>query len=160
MGIFKKNNKPDLEHKPDPAPVESDAPWMKIAESEIGVKEVPGPGNNSRILEYHKETSLRASADSVAWCAAFANWCLHKAGFKGTNSAAALSFRSYGVPLDKPKYGCIVVFDHGDGHGHVTFFDRELDGTYISCLGGNQSDSVRYSTYRKSSVAAYRWPIV
>ncbi len=152
MGIFKPKSA-TLE----PAHSTSDAPWMRTAILELNVKEIPGPANNPRIVEYHKETSLAASSDSVSWCSSFVNWVFKQHAIKGTHSAAALSWKSWGKSLSKPVYGCVVVFDHGNGHGHVTFFDSEKDGM-LYCLGGNQSDSVRLSYYSKKELVGYRWP--
>lgn len=136
------------------------ANWMDVVHDELGQKEVPGPGNNPRIIFYHTFTSLHASEDAVAWCSSFANYVMIKSGHKGTNSAAALSWRTYGSPVapNEIKYGDICVFDWGNGHGHVTFFSRVLGSGIIECIGGNQSDMVRASTYKLSSVAYIRRP--
>ena len=40
-----------------------DPSWMAIANSEIGVKEYPGNGENPRIVEYLKSTNLRRIKD-------------------------------------------------------------------------------------------------
>lgn len=64
-------------------------PWMSIAVSEIGQKEVPGTGNNPRVIEYLESTDLdavSASKDSTFWCSAFVNWCVEKAGYAGSNA--------------------------------------------------------------------------
>lgn len=46
--------------------------WLRRAIKEIGVKEDPTSNSNSRIIEYHAETSLKATDDVVPWCASFA----------------------------------------------------------------------------------------
>lgn len=48
--------------------------WLDLAEAEIGIKEVPGTGDNPRVLEYHSATSYGAPHDSVPWCSSFINW--------------------------------------------------------------------------------------
>lgn len=158
MSIFKRQSTivPEPTHQ-DPIPISSQAPWMEIAKKELGQTEISGSKNNPRIIEYHKATSLQASDDETAWCSAFANWVMLKSSIKGTDSAAALSWQNWGMKLDKPQYGCIVVFDHGGGHGHVTFFDS-FNGSNLRCLGGNQSNAVKYSVYSTNEVVAYRWP--
>lgn len=142
--------------------------WLEIAEAEIGVHEVKG-GENPRILEYHAATSLGAKEDEVPWCAAFVGWCLKQAGLPSTDSAAAISYATYGVKLKEPREGCIVVIrqrkkgtDQATGSSsgnHVAFFEAIVDNR-ISLLGGNQSDSVKSSTFGLASyeVVAYRWP--
>lgn len=130
--------------------------WLDVAKEELGVSEVRN-GENPRILEYHAHTGLHASDDETAWCSSFVNFCMDKCGIDGTHSAAALSWLNWGRELQKPINGCIVVFDHGDGHGHVTFFDHEQDDGLLVCLGGNQSNTVKYSAF-DPTVATYRWP--
>ncbi len=41
------------------------ADWYEIAQNEVGVKEIPGSDHNPRVLEYHKETSLKATRNFV-----------------------------------------------------------------------------------------------
>lgn len=142
--------------------------WMEIAEKEIGVCEVKG-GENPRIIEYHKCTSLKASEDEVPWCASFINWCFNQAKIIATNSAAAISFATWGIKLEEPKEGCVCVIRQkrkgkdaatGSSSGnHVALFEKIEDGR-IFLLGGNQSDSVKVSSFSLASyeVVAYRWP--
>lgn len=144
--------------------------WLEIAQSEIGVKEIDGSGNNKRIVEYHSTTSLHAKEDIVPWCSSFVNWCLKQAGISGTNSAAAISFASYGIRITEPREGCVTVIrqrkkgaDQATGSSsgnHVAFF-KKIENGRIFLLGGNQSDSVKVSSFGLSSydVIAYRWPI-
>lgn len=157
MGMFKKGTVTPSA----PNPVSSnDAPWMKIAIGELGQTEIVGSRDNPRIVEYHQYTSLHASDDETAWCSSFANYCMAKAGITGTKSAAALSWKTWGKPVAKSdlRYGDVIVFDHGGGHGHVTFFHHDAGDGLITCLGGNQSNAVRYSNYSLSKVAAIRRP--
>lgn len=135
----------------------NDTPWMDIAKKEIGMKEVPGSGNNPRVVEYHSATTLKATEDSVPWCSAFVSWCLEQAEIKSTKNAWARSYLQWGKKLDKPRYGCVVVFSRGDNSGHVGFFQAETEDT-IMVLGGNQSDSVCIKEYPKSRLLGYRWP--
>lgn len=129
---------------------------LEIATAEIGTKEIAGPNHNTRIVQYHTATALRAGSDEVAWCAAFVNWVLREAGIKGTGSASARSFLTWGQSCD-PEAGCVVVLKRGNPpNGHVGFYVRDLGTDYIKVLGGNQSDMVRVSNYKKADVLAYR----
>lgn len=146
-------------NKPGPkAPVIPD--YIEIAISQLGVHEVPGPGDNPKIVEYHSATSLGSKDDEVAWCSAFVNWCLMKTGYQRSHSAAARSWLAHGKPLGHFKPYCIVVFERGDSvwQGHVAFGISDL-GQYIRVLGGNQSDGVTYANYPKSRVLAYLEPV-
>jgi uncharacterized protein (TIGR02594 family) len=129
---------------------------LEIATAEVGVKEIDGTGNNPRIVQYHTATALRAGADSIPWCSAFVNWVLREVGVKGTGSAAARSFLTWGKKCD-PEVGCVVVLQRGGpAHGHVGFYVRDLGTDYIKVLGGNQSDCVKVSNYKKADVLGYR----
>lgn len=132
----------------------------EIAQREMGTKEVPGPGNNPRVLEYHDCTTLDACEDSVPWCSAFVNWCCKQAGIKGTGLANARSWLKWGVPVDKPVEGCIVILKRppNPASGHVAFFVRELGGM-VELLGGNQGDQVKLSWYHQADVIGYRLPL-
>jgi uncharacterized protein (TIGR02594 family) len=135
--------------------------WLKIALAEIGVKEVLGAKNNPRIIEYHAKTSLKASSDEVPWCAAFVNWCLAEAGKNGTNSASARSFLRYGAPvLDDFKRGDILIFKRGKEPwmGHVAFYLGQT-GDLFKVVGGNQSNMVKISYYKKSDLIGVRRPV-
>lgn len=151
------DQKPVEQPKHDESVVIDPTPWFTIAKKELGVKETRG-GETKRILEYHAATTLKATEDEVPWCSAFVTWCLKQTGYKSTESAWARSYIGYGKKLDKPKPGCIVVFSRGPSSGHVAFFVKE-NLTTITCLGGNQSDSVCYSEYAKYKVLAYVWPV-
>lgn len=133
-----------------------------LARAELGVKEIPGEGNNPRIIEYAKHTTLKASADAVPWCAAFANFITDSAGFPGTGLANARSFLKWGVKLDKPVLGCVVVFKRGKApKGHVAFCDHEdISNGIIRCIGGNQGDAVKVSRFPVADVLGYRAPKV
>lgn len=135
----------------------NDTPWMDIAKKEIGIKEIPGSGNNPRVVEYHSATTLKATEDSVPWCSAFVSWCLEQAKIKSTKNAWARSYLQWGKKLDNPRYGCIVVFSRGENSGHVAFFQAETEST-IMVIGGNQNDSVCIKEYPKSRLLGYRWP--
>ncbi len=137
-----------------------DAPkWYLIALREEGVSERAGSAHNPRIIEYHNATSYKASTDEVPWCSSFANWCMREAGLKGTNSAAARSWLKWGKEISEPVLGCIVIFSRppNPAHGHVGFYAGETS-THILTLGGNQSNTVRVSGYRKSRLLGYRLP--
>lgn len=135
-------------------------PWMPIALAEQGVKEFPGSGDNPRIVEYLHSTTLdpsSASNDETFWCSAFVNWCVERAGLEGTDSAWARSWLNWGKKIDVPKPGCIVVFKRDANSGHVAFYIGET-ATKIKVLGGNQSDAVNISEYKKSDLLGYRVP--
>jgi uncharacterized protein (TIGR02594 family) len=144
--------------------------WMTIAEAEIGVRENSAAGqHNKRILEFHKATSLRATEDEVPWCSSFVNWVMAESGRTGTKSAAAKSWLNWGTELGTPKVGAVTVIKKKTGGSdkatgsssgfHVAFF-VSTTATHLRLLGGNQSDSVKYSNFQlsKYDIKGYRWP--
>ena len=141
-----------------PLPSTQESKWFEIAKQEIGVKEAVGVADNSRILEYHATTKGEATSDSVPWCSAFVNFCITKAGFRGTNDALARSWMSWGREAPDFVPGCIVVMSRGaPPKGHVGFFAGK-DGSRIVLLSGNQSDAVGFASYDPATVLARRLP--
>lgn len=95
---------------------------------------------------------------TVAWCAAFMNAVLDKAGSKGTGSLAARSFLDWGTAVDKPSYGDVVVLKRGNNssQGHVGFYEGENPDGTIRVFGGNQGNRVGTDNYRRENVLGYR----
>lgn len=134
--------------------------WIDIAEAELGIKENASPGKHrSRILEYHATTTLKATSDETPWCSSFVNWVVIQSGKKGTNNALARSWLDWGKEVKAVK-GCIIVIkkktagftnETGSTTGfHVGFFISQSP-SHIKILGGNQSDSVKYSSFKLSA---------
>lgn len=133
----------------------------EAAREEMGVEELEGSQHNPRILQYFEATSLHSRTDEEAWCAAFVSFILEKLGTPSTKSAWSRSYLSWGVKLEKPVRGCVVVFSRppDPSKGHVAFFvSEEADKVYV--LGGNQGNRVTIAAYPKSRVLAYRGPTV
>jgi len=143
-----------------PPPESPDTPlWLKIALDKVGTREVSGPENNPDIVAFHAAVDGQGLADEIPWCASFVNWALQQAGVPGTRSRLARSFLSYGKHCE-PTLGCIVVLRRGEPwQGHVGFYLGQRD-EFVLLYGGNQSNSVRTSSYRKENVLDYRWPII
>lgn len=94
---------------------------------------------------------------AVPWCAAFINAILEREGYIGTNSNRARSFANYGVKVNSPEVGDIVVF-----RSHVGIFveyKQVNDTLYVGVLGGNQSNSVKVSYFPVKKILAIRRPI-
>lgn len=143
----------------------------EVALAELGTKEIPGPDDHPRIVEYHSYTRLHAQDDEVAWCAAFANFCLAQAaGYRtgedwlvvrrpGARQANARSLLEYGDAC-LPERGCLVVLwrsSPDSWKGHVGFLCEPDDGRgNVLMLGGNQSNAVTIQPYARSRVLGYR----
>jgi uncharacterized protein (TIGR02594 family) len=96
-------------------------------------------------------------SDRRPWAAVFANYGLEKAGVRGTRSVHALSFLTWGVPLERPVEGAVAVLDYGGGRGHVGIVEGQYNGMIV-LIGGNQNDSVSRTAFPPTEIAAYRWP--
>ena len=131
----------------------------EIAKGELGVTETPGIEHTKRIIEYHATTTLKATADEISWCSSFVNWCVFKSGRRGTNSAAARSWLDYGTVVETPQEGDILIFKRGSDpkSGHVGFYTGENE-LYYKVLGGNQSNQVKISLYKKADLLGIRRP--
>lgn len=101
-------------------------------------------------------------SDTIAWCAAFLNWCLEAAGKPTTKSASSDSFKTYGTETKSPRQGEIVVFKSANparaaaGFGHVGLFverryNEQRKREEIVVLGGNQKAGKRYSSVNVTS---------
>lgn len=143
-------------------------PWLTVAKIDYDqkVKEIKGSNNNERIVQMHAYTDLKATDDETPWCASAINAWLVEAGFEGTNSAAAISFESYGQKVKQSDLilGDIVVFKRGSQSWmrHVGLYagqSRTHNGKkQLLILGGNQSDKVCYKWYSISGITAIRRP--
>jgi uncharacterized protein (TIGR02594 family) len=100
------------------------------------------------------------------WCAAFVNAILDLNDIPGSEEVSdypltARSFLNWGVPVQTPIKGDLVVFPRGNKgwQGHVGFYitTKYINGvSYYVILGGNQNDSVSYELYRASSALSIR----
>jgi uncharacterized protein (TIGR02594 family) len=112
---------------------------------------------NPLVVEFFKSTASPANNDMVAWCAAFANWCIERNGRTGTRSAASQSFvdpknAKYFKKINDPDFGDLVVWTCYDdksgkslGLGHVAFVTGKPSGDSVPTISGNTSDDNHYS---------------
>jgi len=143
------------------------APWMEIALNEAkamkGCAESKEP-MYSKAKSYLIFCNVKAKpTDGIygPWCAAFMNWCINKAKNPKTNkpyshhnSAGSLTplINSKYKKISEPIYGCLVIYEatNGSEKGHTGFlYGKTKDGRFI-LLGGNQGDTIRFSSYGKS----------
>lgn len=150
----------DARAQPTRAP--NDPPWITVARSLIGQREVPGPANNNWIAQgWARLGAGWFNADSVPWCGFFVAHCLQAAGltYPGRGEfARALRWATWGSACPRPVNGAIGVKSR-QGGGHVFFIVGETpDRTHYKALGGNQSNMVSIVDIPKSVVTAIRWP--
>lgn len=132
------------------------ADLMAIAQTTLGMNE---NDQNAALQEYLTTGGAGMDPAKTAWCAAWLNATLGKAGMKGTGSNMARSFMDWGQGVDTPQRGDVAVFSRGDPngpYGHVGLFDGyNPDGT-IRVIGGNQGDSVSIAAYSPDQLLGFR----
>lgn len=144
--------------------------WMDIAHGEAALPANdrtawPDPGENPRILDYFRLAcpwfdAKALGGDEVDWCAAFVNYCLETAGYRGTGHPGARSFfwnqGNRFIRIATPRKGCIAVFRKPPfadpqwltGPGHVGFV-VDWTATQLELLGGNQEKTVKRMWFPK-----------
>jgi uncharacterized protein (TIGR02594 family) len=92
----------------------------------------------------------------IEWCAAYANAILEKSEIPSNKDhkhpLTARAFLDWGVAVETPEMGDIVVFPRGNEgwQGHVGFYVKEQvidDKLYYYILGGNQKNKVSVELY-------------
>ena len=101
----------------------------------LGASEV---GNNADIQQYLRTGGMGMNPAKVAWCAAFVNASLAKAGIAGTGSAAAASFAHWGNPVTgHVQRGDVLAFPH-----HVGILTGRTNGNMAEMISGNHGNRV------------------
>lgn len=163
-------------HAPDFARTPSGtAPWMNVAETELpeweGMVE-SDPQGREKVIEYFKSLYPSKSFDgTLAWCGAFAGHCMIRSGSEmaakslpnvAERAANWMGWGNREIRLGETNIprGAIVVLHPAKGtnsSGHVCFYVSDVGDRKIACVGGNQSDTCRQTTYARSRIRAVRW---
>jgi uncharacterized protein (TIGR02594 family) len=134
---------------------------FQIAVAEIGVKEIKGDEDSTRIVDYAQEAGFKnITDDETPWCSIFINWCCMQAGLQRTHKANARSWLTVGLPVDNPIPGDVVIYWRNDirsWQGHVGLFvGYSKDHKVVFTLGGNQKNSVSIQGYDASKILGFR----
>lgn len=140
-------------------------PWLNLAHSHLGLREIVGRRHNSKIIEWWKKLGLPFRDDETPWCAGFMNRMVQKCNLKIPKKyrAAALGWiwNGYGTKLPGPALGAIMMIKRPGkpGSGHTTFVaGRDRKGNIMG-LGGNQGNKVSINPYNPTARSAvYYWP--
>jgi uncharacterized protein (TIGR02594 family) len=139
-----------------------ECPWLARARRYIGQREIPGSKHNPLILRMWERIKAKFRDDETPWCAAFVGSILELCDIQSSRSAAARSYQAWGVKIDRPIPGAIVVFWRGSPNsysGHVGFVTGTTREGHLVVLGGNQGDQVCEKAFTRDRVVSYRWPL-
>lgn len=134
---------------------------LKVAGTQLGIKEIKGEIDNPEIVKFAQETEITSiTDDETPWCSTFVNWCAKESSLPMSFKANARSWMNVGVSTDSPEPGDIVVFWRESIHswkGHVGIFvGFNSDASRVFCLGGNQSNAVTITDYDRKKVLGFR----
>ena len=133
-------------------------PWIAEARKHIGLKETLGPKTNGVISGWLTKLKAWWSDDTTPWCGTFAATCVSSAGLPIPKDwYRAKAWLDLPVAINRPAYGCVVVFSR-EGGGHVGFVVGKDQHGNLMVLGGNQGDMVCIKPFPPGRVAGYRWP--
>jgi uncharacterized protein (TIGR02594 family) len=119
---------------------------------------VTSGSSSSLVMEAREFVGTKPSGmGGSLWCARFMNMVLEKTGHRGTGSAMASSFASYGHRVSGPEVGAIAVMGRrGGGHvGIITGIDAHGNPIMIS---GNNGNRVREAPISRGRIYAYVMP--
>ncbi len=135
--------------------------WLIEARRHLGLREIKGAKHAPMILKWWSTIRAPFTDDETPWCAGFVGGVLEAVGIKSSRSAAARSYLKWGIGLERPVPGCVVVFWRGEpssASGHVAFVAGVDRAGRLMCLGGNQGDAVSIAPFAASRLLGYRWP--
>jgi uncharacterized protein (TIGR02594 family) len=95
--------------------------------------------------------------DETPWCGTFVAAMMEPWAPLPKHWYRARAWLDWGVPLEHPEVGCVVVFER-QGGCHVGFVvGRDLANNLL-VLGGNQGNRVSIAAFPRERVLGYRRP--
>lgn len=145
-------------HQTDVAPNDLFTEVIRIANTQLGVREDPPNSNRGKdVAKYLKSVGLDANSGHYSWCMAFVYWCFKEAFDKlgkpnplvktggvlrqwnETKSKKIKKADAINNPsLVKP--GFVFIRNHGGGKGH-TGIVVAVNGGYIETIEGNSNNN-------------------
>lgn len=133
--------------------------WLDIARRYVGLAEIPGKAHNPTISRWLRDLRAWWSDDETPWCGTFVAAVFREAGYSlPQHWYRAKAWLDWGVKLDQPAFGCVVVFERSGG-GHVGYVVGRDQLGRLLVLGGNQGNKVSVAPFQTDRLAGYRWPI-
>jgi uncharacterized protein (TIGR02594 family) len=136
-----------------------------LAERFVGMKELAGAEDNPQILAFLKLDAAWPDHDEVPWCSGFVNYIAWLCRAPRSKSLRARSWLEVGqrIELEDAYPGDVVVLNRGGpmdptiiaAKGHVGFYAGH-DDELVEVLGGNQSNTVKVSRYKRAELLGVR----
>lgn len=132
--------------------------WLDIARRYVGLAEIPGKAHNPTIVRWLRDLRAWWSDDETPWCGTFVAAVFREAGYPlPQHWYRAKAWLDWGVKLDQPAFGCVVVFERSGG-GHVGYVVGRDQLGRLLVLGGNQGNRVSVAPFQTDRLMGYRWP--
>jgi uncharacterized protein (TIGR02594 family) len=150
------------------ATMDQDPPWLKVAWSHLGRREMPGKANAPWLMALLVSMPAWVRAwytddSDQPWCGLFVGSCLTQAGCAiPKNPLSARAYLEVGTvglaqsPSGEPRRGAVAILSRAGG-GHVGFVVGSAPG-FVDILAGNQQDAVNVMRFPVARVVGYRWP--
>lgn len=132
--------------------------WLVAARADVGLRELGGAPTAPRIKQWLADLGAWWRDDETPWCGtAVAAW-MRGAGIElPKHWYRARAWLDWGVAIDAPTVGCVVVFERAGG-GHVGLVVGKDQRGRLLVLGGNQGNAVSIAPFDMTRVLGYRWP--
>lgn len=132
--------------------------------TDYGVREIPGPSGDERIVKWTQRLFPWAKDDTVPWCSILIYNKALECGLEvpETTPGLARSWLDVGVPipLEEAVKGDLCIYwrvSPDSGYGHVHEFVNLTDGgKFIRGLGGNQGNELNIRPYHVSRLLGIR----
>lgn len=164
-----------VEIKPMPVTVDGKdyfgAPWVGAYIHLLGKHETDPELNAALVPEWSKEGLPQfktLAGNDHAWCSVLVNASFRRVGIKPTNSAMAMSWRTFGVRAGGWWFGAPCSMQHRSGGNHVGFFLYWIDQAkgLAAFYSGNSGNRLCVAQYNFSGHAkghdevrnGPRWP--
>ena len=148
---------------PKAKPLDGEPAWLTEARTLLGVREVPGPGNNPVIMSWAGGLDQWYPGDDTAWCGLFVAHCMSVGAPnepQDFNRLSARAWSNFGEECDEALGAvCRLWRTHKteSWHGHV-FLVTGQSSDSIRGIGGNQSDAVSELWFPRSRVLGFCRP--